>query len=77
MEIEKVTMIELSLFISSIIGALVLFLKQLQNSKCNKIKCLCFECERDSSFNNNNEDEEEINNNNNNNIPIQNNIDRI
>ena len=37
MEIENITMVELSLLITSIIGALVLFLKQLQQSKCNKI----------------------------------------
>jgi hypothetical protein len=71
MEIDNVTMIEFSLFISSIIGALVLFLKQLQQSKCNKIKCLCFECERSPEFKT---EEIEINNNN---VPNQNNIDRI
>jgi basic membrane lipoprotein Med (substrate-binding protein (PBP1-ABC) superfamily) len=55
MEVETITMIELSLFITSIIGALVLLLKQLQQSKCNKVSCLCINCERDSSFNDNNE----------------------
>ena len=70
MEIDNVTMIELSLFISSIIGALVLFLKQMQQSKCNKIKCLCFECERSPEFKT---EEVEINNDN----PTTNNIDRI
>jgi len=69
MEIDNATMIELSLFISSIIGALVLFLKQLQQSKCNKIKCLCFECERSPEFQS---EEVEINN-----TPTTNNIDRV
>lgn len=55
MEVETITMIELSLFITSIIGALVLLLKQLQQSKCNKVNCLCINCERDSSFNNDKE----------------------
>ncbi len=55
MEVETITMVELSLFITSIIGALVLLLKQLQQSKCNKVNCLCINCERDSSFNNNND----------------------
>jgi hypothetical protein len=62
MEVETITMIELSLFITSIIGALVLFLKQLQQSKCNKINCLCFSCERTPEFNDNN-DIEEVNTN--------------
>ena len=56
MEVETITMIELSLFITSIIGALVILLKQLQQSKCNKVNCLCINCERDSSFNDNNND---------------------
>jgi hypothetical protein len=71
MEIENITMVELSLLITSIIGALVLFLKQLQQSKCNKIKCLCFECERSPDFKNENTDIE-----NQNDIPINENINR-
>lgn len=55
MEVETITMIELSLFITSIIGALVLLLKQLQQSKCNKINCLCISCERTPEFNDNND----------------------
>jgi hypothetical protein len=61
MEVETITMIELSLFITSIIGALVLLLKQLQQSKCNKVNCLCINCERDSSFNENNNNDIERN----------------
>jgi hypothetical protein len=71
MEIENITMVELSLLITSIIGALVLFLKQLQQSKCNKIKCLCFECERSPEFKTENTDIE-----NQNDIPITENINR-
>ena len=69
MEIDNVTMIELSLFISSIIGALVLFLKQLQQSKCNKIECLCLKCERSPDFKT---EETDLNQ-----SPIENNIDRV
>lgn len=71
MEIENITMVELSLLITSIIGALVLFLKQLQQSKCNKIKCLCFECERSPEFKSENIDIE-----NQNDIPNTENINR-
>tara|TARA_Y100000114_G_C11758092_1_gene328011 strand:- start:1175 stop:1393 length:219 start_codon:yes stop_codon:yes gene_type:complete len=71
MEIENITMVELSLLITSIIGALVLFLKQLQQSKCNKIKCLCFECERSPEFKTENIDIE-----NQNDIPNTENINR-
>ena len=60
MEVETITMVELSLFITSIIGALVLFLKQLQQSKCNKVNCLCFSCERTPEFNNSNQEDIEI-----------------
>jgi len=63
MEIEKVSMIELSLFISGIGVVIIGFLKQLQQSKCNKIKCLCFECDRSADFidNNDNNDLENAN----------------
>ena len=71
MEVETITMIELSLFITSIIGALVLLLKQLQQSKCNKVSCLCINCERDSSFNDTEKDIE-----NGTDIPITNEIPR-
>lgn len=64
MEVETITMVELSLFITSIIGALVLFLKQLQQSKCNKINCLCFSCERTPNFNDNDNDNNDIESNN-------------
>ena len=71
MEIEKVSMVELSLFISGIGVVIIGFLKQLQQSKCNKIKCLCFECERTPDFKTENTDIE-----NQNDIPINENINR-
>jgi hypothetical protein len=72
MKIEEVSMVELSLFISGIGVVIIGFLKQLQASKCNKIKCLCFECERSPEFKS-----EEVEINNNNTIPNLNNIDRV
>jgi hypothetical protein len=73
MEIDNVTMVELSLFITAIIGGVVAIIRQLEQSKCSKIKCLCFECDRSPEFKS---EEVEINNNNNT-IPNQNNIDRV
>ena len=75
MEIEKVSMVELSLFISGIGVVIIGFLKQLQQSKCNKIKCLCFECSRSPDFIDNN-DNNDIENANIQNIQNNNNIDR-
>tara|TARA_Y100000114_G_C11514084_1_gene210402 strand:- start:6 stop:239 length:234 start_codon:yes stop_codon:yes gene_type:complete len=51
-QIETYTIVELSLFISSIIGALVLCLKQSQSSKCGKISICwgCLSCDRDPSI---------------------------
>jgi hypothetical protein len=69
MEIEKVSMVELSLFISGIGVVIIGFLKQLQQSKCNEIKCLCFHCKRSPDFIDNNNDEEKQ-------LPTTNNIDR-
>lgn len=71
MEIESVSMIELSLFISGIGVVIIGFLKQLQQSKCNKINCLCFSCERTPDFKTENTDIE-----NQNDIPITENINR-
>ena len=64
MEIENVTMIEFSLFLSSIGVIIIGIIKQVQNSKCSEINCLCFKCKRDSSFNNNQEEVDIENNNN-------------
>lgn len=75
---ETITLVELSLFITSIIGALVLCLKQSQSSKCDKVKICwgCVDCNRNPNFmenENNNEEEDKLENN----IPKTNNIDRI
>lgn len=60
MEIENVTMIEFSLFLSSIGVIVIGIIKQVQNSKCSEINCLCFKCKRDSSFNNNQDTEGDV-----------------
>lgn len=74
-EIETITLVELSLFITSIIGALVLCLKQSQSSKCDKVKICwgCIDCNRDPKFKDDNDEEKQLPTNN---IPITNNIDR-
>ena len=78
MEMETITLVELSLFITSIIGALVLCLKQSQSSKCDKVKICwgCIDCNRNPNFKDNDDaesEEEKLENN----IPITNNIDRV
>ena len=75
-EIETITLVELSLFITSIIGALVLCLKQSQSSKCDKVKICwgCIDCDRDPKFKDENNDEEKQLPTNN--IPITNTIER-
>ena len=52
MKIETITLVELSLFVTSIIGALVLCLKQSQSSKCGNIN-ICWgliSCDRDPTI---------------------------
>jgi hypothetical protein len=52
MKIETITLVELSLFVTSIIGAFVLCLKQSQSSKCGKIN-ICWgliSCDRDPTI---------------------------
>ena len=71
MKIETITLVELSLFVTSIIGALVLCLKQSQSSKCGTIN-ICWgliSCDRDPTIETQGVDVE-------NNIPNINNIDR-
>jgi hypothetical protein len=74
MEIDNVTMVELSLFITAIIGGVVAIIRQLEQSKCSKVKCLCLECDRSPEFK---AEEKEEDQNINNNIPNTNNIDRV
>jgi hypothetical protein len=71
MEIDNVTMVELSLFITAIIGGVVAIIRQLEQSKCSKVKCLCLECDRSPEFKNEENKEEEEN------LPNVNNIDRV
>ena len=58
-QIETITLVELSLFITSIIGALVICLRQSQSSKCDKVKICwgCIDCNRNPQFKDNNDDE--------------------
>lgn len=44
---EKFTMSDLGIFVTTIAGAIVLILGALQKSKCSKIKCCPPECIRD------------------------------
>ena len=71
MKIETITLVELSLFVTSIIGALVLCLKQSQSSKCGNIN-ICWgliSCDRAPTIKTEDVDVE-------NNIPNINNIDK-
>ena len=47
---EKYTMSDLGIFITTIAGAIVLILGALQKSKCSKIKCCPPECIRDPTL---------------------------
>ena len=47
---EKYTMSDLGIFITTIAGAIVLILGALQKSKCSKIKCCPPECVRDPTI---------------------------
>ncbi len=62
---SEVNYIELGLFISGILGAITMIIRQVQMSLCSEIKCCCIECKRDTSKITNKEiqDEQPINNN--------------
>ena len=47
---EKFTMSDLGIFVTTIAGAIVLILGALQKSKCSKIKCCPPECVRDPTI---------------------------
>ena len=47
---EKYTMSDLGIFITTIAGAIVLILGALQKSKCSRIKCCPPECIRDPTL---------------------------
>lgn len=46
---HEINYIELGLFISGILGAITMIIRQLQLSICSEIKCCCIECKRDTS----------------------------
>tara|TARA_S200002703_G_scaffold44625_2_gene39030 strand:+ start:500 stop:712 length:213 start_codon:yes stop_codon:yes gene_type:complete len=46
---KEINYIELGLFISGILGAITMMIRQLQLSICSEIKCCCIECKRDTS----------------------------
>jgi hypothetical protein len=66
---SEINYIELGLFISGILGAITMIIRQVQMSLCSEIKCCCIECKRDTSkiINKEIQDEE----------PISNNLDRL
>jgi len=47
---ERYTLADVGLLITTISGAIVLILGALQKSKCSKIKCCCFDCDRDPAL---------------------------
>ena len=46
---KEINYIELGLFISGILGAVTLIIRQVQMSLCSEIRCFCIECKRDTS----------------------------
>jgi hypothetical protein len=66
---SEINYIELGLFISGILGAITMIIRQVQMSLCSEIKCCCVECKRDTSKIINKEIQDEQ--------PISNNLDRI
>ena len=66
---SEINYIELGLFISGILGAITMIIRQVQMSLCSEIKCCCVECKRDTSKIINKEIQDEQ--------PISNNLDRL
>lgn len=66
---SEVNYIELGLFISGILGAITMIIRQVQMSLCSEIKCCCIECKRDTSKITNKEIQNEE--------PISNNLERL
>ena len=66
---SEINYIELGLFISGILGAITMIIRQVQMSLCSEIKCCCVECKRYTSKIINKEIQDEQ--------PISNNLDRL
>ena len=47
---EKYTLADVGILITTISGAVVLILGALQKSKCKTIDCCCLKCDRDPSL---------------------------